>query len=51
MNPLPAITTEQLGTYTYTVDSGWVTTPAAVYKYGPNSYAWSAKVGGNAGVW
>ena len=42
----PAIPTEQLGNYTYTVDSGWVTTPGAVYKYGPNSYAWSAKVGG-----
>ena len=35
---------EQLGTYTYTVDSGWETTPSTAYNLGPNSYKWSAKV-------
>jgi hypothetical protein len=29
---------------TYTVDSGWKTTPSAFYVNGPNSWAWSAKV-------
>ncbi len=36
--------TEQLETYTYTVDSGWETTPSTAYNLGPNSYKWSAKV-------
>jgi hypothetical protein len=37
-------TAEQLATYTYTVDSGWKTTPTASYTLGPNSYKWIAKV-------
>ena len=42
--------TEQQSTVTYTVGSGWRTTPSFAYTKGPNSYAWAAKVGGAAVV-
>ena len=46
-----AVCAEQLSTVTYTVGSGWKTSPSYAYTKGPNSYAWVAKVGGTAVLW